>query len=88
MSAAPTAGDVWRDRDRAAGIPHHQLAAVFEPFVQGAATAQRPASPGRPRGFGLGLAISRELTRGMGGDLSVQSGLGVGTIFTLVLPAA
>lgn len=39
-------------------------------------------------GVGLGLAISRDLARGMGGDLTLESELGVGSTFTLTLPAA
>jgi signal transduction histidine kinase len=39
-------------------------------------------------GIGLGLAISRDLARGMGGDLSAESTLGNGSTFTLTLPAA
>jgi signal transduction histidine kinase len=38
------------------------------------------------QGVGLGLAISRDLARGMGGDLTVTSTPGEGSRFTLVLP--
>jgi len=39
------------------------------------------------QGVGLGLAISRDLARGMGGDLQVESVPGEGSTFTLWLPA-
>jgi signal transduction histidine kinase len=39
-------------------------------------------------GVGLGLAISRDLARGMGGDLTVESTLDTGSAFTLRLPRA
>jgi signal transduction histidine kinase len=39
-------------------------------------------------GAGLGLAISRDLARGMGGDLTAESTAGAGSTFTLTLPTA
>jgi len=67
--------------DAGAGIPSAKLEAIFEPFVQGSAGFTRIAT-----GSGLGLAISRDLARLMGGELEVESELGVGSRFTLTLP--
>ena len=65
------------------GIPTDRLQAIFEPFVQVEDSLTRTAS-----GAGLGLAISRDLARAMGGDLQVKSEIGKGSTFTLVLPLA
>lgn len=70
-----------RVRDTGVGIPAPKLARVFEPFVQVDDSHER-----RSEGSGLGLAISRDLARGMGGDLSAESEVGVGSSFTLTLP--
>jgi signal transduction histidine kinase len=70
-------------RDTGRGIPEDQLLRVFEPFVQ---VGRNFATP--DAGTGLGLAISRDLARGMGGDLTVESRVGVGSTFTVTLPAA
>ena len=69
-------------RDTGAGIPPAKLDSVFEPFIQ----ADRGHS--QSEGVGLGLSISRQLARGMGGDLTVVSMVGVGSVFTLALPGA
>jgi signal transduction histidine kinase len=68
-------------RDTGRGIAPDELPTIFEPFVQ----VDREGVSERQRGVGLGLAISRELATAMGGDLSVQSELGKGSIFTLRL---
>jgi signal transduction histidine kinase len=69
-------------RDTGIGIPEDKVAAVFEPFVQVRSDLTRPQE-----GTGLGLAISRQLAHGMGGNLRVESTPGVGSTFTLDLPA-
>ncbi len=69
--------------DTGVGIAPEQIASVFEPFVRVETGLAR-----RPEGTGLGLAISRDLARGMGGDLTAHSEPGLGSTFTLRLPAA
>ncbi|HEX6039312.1 ATP-binding protein [Longimicrobium sp.] len=71
-----------RVRDTGIGIAADQMDRIFEPFVQVRADLTRTAE-----GTGLGLAISRDLARGMGGDLTAESEPGVGSTFTLTLPA-
>ena len=69
-----------RVRDTGIGIAADQLAKVFEPFVQ-----VDHSEESRRSGTGLGLAISRELARGMGGELTAESVVGVGSVFVLRL---
>ena len=67
--------------DTGIGIAADTLARLFAPFSQAdAATARRYG------GSGLGLHISRELARGMGGDLQAESSVGSGSRFTLTVP--
>jgi signal transduction histidine kinase len=67
--------------DSGPGIPEEKLESIFEPFVQLTAGLSD-----RRGGVGLGLAISRDLARGMDGDLTVHSIVGKGSRFTLELP--
>jgi signal transduction histidine kinase len=69
--------------DTGRGIPADRLEQVFEPFVQVDASRTRTQE-----GVGLGLAISRDLARGMGGDLTAESTPGEGSTFTLTLARA
>ena len=75
--------DVWV-ADTGRGIAPDQVERVFEPFVQ----IDRQLTQPTQQGVGLGLAISRELARAMGGDLTVTSRVAVGSRFTLTLPRA
>ena len=70
-------------KDTGPGIDPSMLSAIFEPFTQVERKLTRPAE-----GTGLGLSISRQLARGMGGDVSVESVVGVGSTFALLLPRA
>ena len=82
VSCVVKAGTVEiRVTDSGRGIPPEKIDAIFEPFVQVDVRLTRTQE-----GIGLGLAISRDLARGMGGDLSVESRLGEGSTFTLALP--
>ena len=67
--------------DTGIGMTPEQQAKLFEEFTQAeTSTAQRFG------GTGLGLAISRKLARMMGGDVTVTSELGKGSVFTVRLP--
>jgi signal transduction histidine kinase len=70
-------------RDSGVGIPADKLELIFEPFVQLERSLTMPAE-----GAGLGLAISRDLARGMGGDLRAESSGGQGATLILTLPRA
>jgi signal transduction histidine kinase len=68
--------------DSGIGMTAEQLGKLFQEFTQAdASTAQRFG------GTGLGLVISRKLARMMGGDVTVTSEPGKGSVFTVRLPA-
>ncbi|MEM7438113.1 MAG: ATP-binding protein [Pseudomonadota bacterium] len=66
--------------DTGIGIPEDRISAVFDSFEQAEDGTSR-----RFGGTGLGLCISRQLARQMGGDLSVTSVVGQGSVFSLSL---
>lgn len=68
-------------KDSGVGIPPDRLESIFDKFAQ--ASAETAARFG---GTGLGLPISRELARLMGGTITADSEPGVGSTFTVVLP--
>jgi PAS domain S-box-containing protein len=69
-------------RDTGRGIAAEQLERIFEPFVQ----LDRHLTHASQQGVGLGLAISRDLMRAMGGELAVTSTLGQGSTFVASIP--
>jgi PAS domain S-box-containing protein len=67
--------------DTGLGMSPQELAFVFEPYVQFDNALSR-----EHKGTGLGMPISREMARAMGGDLVATSQPGAGSTFTLTLP--
>ena len=74
---------ILRVRDSGIGIAIDKVEAIFDPFVQIDPNYTRTRD-----GVGLGLAISRDLARGMAGTLAVESVEGAGSTFMLTLPRA
>ena len=68
-------------KDTGIGIASEQFESIFDPFIQANQTSSR-----KYPGTGLGLAISKSLVDMMDGEIQVESTLGEGTVFTIVLP--
>ena len=68
--------------DTGPGIPEKNLTKIFEPFF----TTKGTAKKGEHKGTGLGLAICKEIIEHHKGRIDVQSELGKGTTFTVILP--
>ena len=67
--------------DQGCGIPADEASNIFEKFYRRANKETREQS-----GFGLGLAFVKEVATRHGGDVSVESMVGEGSVFTLWLP--
>jgi signal transduction histidine kinase len=69
--------------DTGPGIPEKLLPKIFQPFFTTKATARK----GEAKGTGLGLAICKEIVEHHKGRIDVESEVGKGTTFSIVLPA-
>lgn len=77
---SPTDADVAvAVRDHGIGIPASELEEIFEPYRRG-------SNATKLRGIGLGLSGSRDVIRELGGELTVESTEGEGSVFTVRLP--
>jgi signal transduction histidine kinase/ActR/RegA family two-component response regulator len=68
-------------KDSGIGIPASKLQSIFDRFAQVDDSSTRSHG-----GLGLGLSIAKELAAAMGGSMHLESELGQGSIFTLLLP--
>jgi signal transduction histidine kinase len=66
-----------RVKDTGDGIPDHIVTSIFDPFF---------TTKHRGKGTGLGLSVSLGIVKKHGGDIRVESEVGTGTTFTVLLP--
>jgi anti-sigma regulatory factor (Ser/Thr protein kinase) len=71
---------VFEISDSGCGIDEKEMESIFEPFTRGSALGPRAS------GFGLGLSIARMFVNALNGQIEVESELGRGSKFTLILP--
>jgi len=86
LARSPRPDEVWialQVADSGTGIPDKDRDRIFDEFEQ---VNAGPRGDSMRRGTGLGLSISRRLARLLGGDLTVESELGRGSVFTVWLP--
>ncbi len=69
-------------RDKGLGIPAGEQKAIFQKFVRGAAARLHEI-----KGTGIGLAMVRNIVQAHGGKVLLDSAPGVGSTFTILLPA-
>lgn len=81
LTVAPDGACAFHIKDTGIGVSPDHLRLLFHRFQQLDASTTR-----RFGGSGLGLAISKQLALAMDGDISVESQVGVGSVFTLTLP--
>lgn len=82
VSAEARGGTVrLRVRDNGVGMTAEQLRRAYEPFQRGPGAARHP-------GTGLGLTMCKRIVERSGGQIDATSTVGVGTTFTVTLPAA
>ncbi len=77
-----------RVRDTGCGIPRKHLPRVFEPFfTTKGSLAGGGVYDGKAQGTGLGLSVSHGIVQGHGGEITVKSRVGKGSLFTMYLPS-
>lgn len=67
--------------DTGIGVPKHAIEKIFQPFSQATSSTTREFG-----GTGIGLSLCRQLTEAMGGDISIASEEGRGSVFSVSIP--